>query len=210
MQFFPILGDGRILAIPVITWSMKPGGQIIDVDNLFRHVQPRPEVLSGSLTEAIFAASLDEVVEGTAPSAYGDADFFFAATYPSGGLRTLLNEALGRLGGGKPDGASVLRLETSLGGGKTHNLIALFHAAQGRLPRARAGEFMDAGLLPSQPTRQIGVFVGTSTGATSFPERDGVSPRTVWGHLALQVGGRRATSWSGWTTRHSRRPEPQR
>jgi predicted AAA+ superfamily ATPase len=160
------------------------------VDTLFSHVRPRPEVLSGLLTEAILAASLDEVVDGTAPVAYGDADRFFASTYPSRGLRTLLNEALGRLGGGKPDGASVLRLETSLGGGKTHNLIALLHAAQGRLPLARAAEFMDAGLLPSAPTRQVAVFVGTSNGATTFPEQDGVSPRTVWGHLALQVGGR--------------------
>jgi hypothetical protein len=160
------------------------------VDTVFSKVRPRPEVLSGVLTEAVFAASLNEVVDGTAPAAYGDADLFFATTFPSGGLRTLLNEALGRLGGGKPDGASVLRLETSLGGGKTHNLIALFHAAQGRLSLARAVEFMDPGLLPTKPTHQLGVFVGTSSGATSFPARDGISPHTLWGHLALQVGGR--------------------
>ncbi|KWW98639.1 hypothetical protein LI90_266 [Carbonactinospora thermoautotrophica] len=160
------------------------------MESLFERVVPRREVLAGELTEARFAASLEEVVAETAPDAYGDADAFFAATYPSAGLRSLLNEALGRVGGGKPDGASVIRLETNLGGGKTHNLIALYHAARGQLSRERAPEFMDPGLLPQDPVSQIGVFVGTSSGATSFPETDGVTPRTVWGHLALQVAGR--------------------
>ena len=156
---------------------------------LYDQVRPRADVLAGELTESRFAASLEEVVAGTAPDAYGDAAKFFAATYPSGGLRSLLNEALGRLGGGKPDGASVIRLETNLGGGKTHNLIALFHAARGQLDRDRASEFMDASLLPANPVEQIGVFVGTSSGAQTFPAVAGVTPRTIWGYLALQVGG---------------------
>lgn len=157
--------------------------------NLFELVTPRDDVLSGDLTEAKFAASLEEVAAGTAPDAYGDAGIFFAGTYPSGGLRTLLNEALGRLGGGKPDGASVIRLETNLGGGKTHNLIALYHAAEGRLHADLAGEFMDPGLLLGEPIDRVAVFVGTSSGATSFPPVAGVTPRTLWGYLALQVGG---------------------
>jgi len=159
------------------------------MNSLFAGVSPRDDVLDGELTEARFAASLEEVAAGTAAKAYGDAPKFFAATHPSGGLKSLLNEALGRLGGGKPDGASVIRLETNLGGGKTHNLIALFHAAKGRLDPASAGEFMDADLLPGSPVDQIGVFVGTSSGATSFPALDGVTPHTVWGYLALQTGG---------------------
>ena len=159
------------------------------VKSLFDQVIPRQDVLAGELTESRFAASLEDVVSGSAAEAYADADHFFAATYPSGGLKTLLNEALGRIGGGKPDGASVLRLETSLGGGKTHNLIALFHAARGHLDRVRAGEFMDPALLPDGPVEQVGVFVGTTAGARSFPAIDGVRPHTVWGSLALQVGG---------------------
>lgn len=159
------------------------------MESLFEHVTPRDDVLSGDLTEAKFAASLEEVAAGTAPETYGDAEAFFAGTYPSGGLRTLLNEALGRLGGGKPDGASVIRLETSLGGGKTHNLIALYHAAAGRLPAGLVGEFMDPGLMPGEPVDRIGIFVGTASGATSFPPVGGVAPRTMWGYLALQVSG---------------------
>lgn len=102
--------------------------------SLFDDVRPRSDVfLDGELTEARFAASLEEVVSGTAPEAYGgDPTAFFASTYPSGGLKSLLNEAIGRVTGGRPDAASVIRLETNLGGGgKTHNLIALYHAVRG-------------------------------------------------------------------------------
>lgn len=158
-------------------------------EELFDSVVPRPEVLAGALTDAVFAASLDEVVAGTAPNAYGDASEFFAATYPSAGLRSLLNEVLGRVGGGRPDGAPVVRVETNLGGGKTHNLIALFHAARRSIDAPVAAEFMDAANLPAEAVAQIGVFVGTSSGATNFPEVAGTKPRTPWGYLALQLGG---------------------
>ncbi len=50
---------------------------------LYDAVEPRADVLAGTLTDAVFAASLDEVVAGTAPDAYGDSDAFFAATHPS-------------------------------------------------------------------------------------------------------------------------------
>lgn len=156
---------------------------------LFEVVTPRAEVLSGELTEAMFAAALEGVVAGTAPSDYRDPATFFASTYPSGGLKALLNESLGRLGGGKPDAAGVIRVETSLGGGKTHNLIALYHAARGFLTDLEAAAFMDLGLVPASPVEQIGVFVGTDAGATTFPELHGIAPQTVWGWLALQIGG---------------------
>lgn len=132
---------------------------------LYEVVEPRPDVLTGTLSDTVFAASLDEVVEGTAPAAYGDPADFFAATYPSAGLRSLLDEVLGRVGGARPDSAPVVRLETNLGGGKTYNLIALYHAAFGHLDPLRAAEFMNPGLLPSEPVHQIGVFVGTASGS---------------------------------------------
>jgi hypothetical protein len=156
---------------------------------LFGAVQPTPDVLSGVLSDAVFAASLDEVVAGVAPDAYGNPDVFFAGTYPSAGLKSLLDEVLGRVGGARPDSAPVIRLETNLGGGKTHNLIALYHAARGRLDAMRALEFMDPSNLPAEPVGQVGVFVGTEAGATSFPSVDGITASTVWGYLALQLGG---------------------
>ena len=38
---------------------------------LFESITPRRDVLEGALTESRFAASLEEVVAGTAPEAYG-------------------------------------------------------------------------------------------------------------------------------------------
>lgn len=159
------------------------------VQDLFELVEPRQDVLEGVLSDSVFAASLDEVVAGTAPDTYSDAAAFFNGTYPSAGLRSLLDEVLGRLGGGRPDGAPIVRLETNLGGGKTHNLIALYHTARGRLDPMRAMEFMDPALLANEPVEQIASFVGTASGATSFPTVAGVTPNTVWGYLALQLGG---------------------
>jgi predicted AAA+ superfamily ATPase len=156
---------------------------------LVESISPRRDVLDGELTEARFAASLEEVVTGTAPEAYGTPSVFFASTHPAGGLKSLLNEAMGRVTGGRPDAASVIRLETNLGGGKTHNLIALYQAVRGGLTVEQAAELMDPSLLPKAPLRQVGVFVGTSSGASSFPPIDGVAAKTIWGYLALQLGG---------------------
>lgn len=156
--------------------------------SLFECAEPRRDVREGVLADAVFAASLDEVVAGTAPAAYGDPGMFFSSTFPSAGLKSLMAEVFGRLSGVRPDAPPVIRLETNLGGGKTHNLIAAYHAANGGLDRLSASEFVDPGLLPSVPVK-VGVFVGTSAGATSFPSTGGVTPRTPWGHLALVLGG---------------------
>ncbi len=157
--------------------------------SVFQSLEPRRDVLEGVLSDAIFAASLDEVVAGSAPAVYGDPATFFAGTHPSSGLRTLLDEAIGRIGGGEKDAPSVIRLETNLGGGKTHNLIALYHAARGHLPPERVAEFMTPALYPKKPIERVAVFVGTSAGAAAFPEVNGTSARTLWGYLALQLGG---------------------
>ncbi len=48
---------------------------------------------------------------------------------------------------------------------------------------------MDVEVLPEQPIDQVAVLVGTGPSATGFPTADGITPQTVWGHLALQLGG---------------------
>ncbi|MCY2993567.1 MAG: heparinase II/III family protein [Planctomycetota bacterium] len=80
---------------------------------IFDACTPRAEVLTGELKEQQFAASLTKVLRGTADAVYGDAVTFFANTFPTEGLKSLLQEALGRLSGKHPDSASVIRLETS-------------------------------------------------------------------------------------------------
>ncbi len=84
---------------------------------IFDSCEPRPEVLKGELREEIFAARLRDVIEGTADPVYQDPAIFFENTYPTEGLRLLLNEALGRLTGLKPANNAVIRLETAFGGG---------------------------------------------------------------------------------------------
>lgn len=147
------------------------------------------DVASGELADHVFAANLDQVLLGGAPPVYGEADRFFAHTHPSGGLRQLLEEVFGRLSGARADSAPVLRLETSLGGGKTHNLIALLHAAREGFGAQPPDRFMNPALAPSPALRpNIGVFVGTSAGARSFPEVNGVTASTPWGYLCAQIG----------------------
>src|SRR6266567_941999 len=98
--------------------------------SIFQASVPRDEVLRGELREQQFAASLTRVLRGDADAVYGDPSTFFKNTYATGGLRSLFREALGRLTGRRSANAPVIRVETSFGGGKTHNLIALYHATR--------------------------------------------------------------------------------
>src|SRR5688572_569707 len=101
---------------------------------IFDLCQPRDEVLKGSLSEDIFAARLKDVMDKHGDPVYLDPRLFFENTYPTSGLRTLLNDSLGRLVGDAVGKNAIIRLETAFGGGKTHNLIALYHAASGQAP----------------------------------------------------------------------------
>ena len=56
---------------------------------IFEKCIPRPEVLSGELTEDIFAARLMDVMLGIADPVYGDPDIFFENTYPTTAQRLL-------------------------------------------------------------------------------------------------------------------------
>jgi hypothetical protein len=176
---------------PAITARAIEGAAV--TGELFDLADPRGDVLEGALNEAVFAASLEEVVQGTAPAVYGTPEVFFANTYPSAGLRTLLDEALGRVSGKAPDRSPVIRLETSLGGGKTHNLIALYHAARGALDPMRAMEFMDAGFLPEGPIEQLAVFVGVE-----WPASRRAPCGAIW---RCSSAGRRRTSGCAMTMR---------
>jgi predicted AAA+ superfamily ATPase len=71
---------------------------------IFDSCEPRSEVLKGELREEIFAARLRDVIIGQADPVYQDPATFFDNTYPTEGLKLLLDEALGRLTGLKPAG----------------------------------------------------------------------------------------------------------
>src|SRR4030043_423473 len=96
-------------------------------------VKLHPDVESGSLAEAVFAIDLGAVATGDASTPKGDRDpdAFFAATYPTIDLRRMLEEVLASLAG-QTNFNRVLKLRTPFGGGKSHTLAALLHAARSR------------------------------------------------------------------------------
>jgi len=148
---------------------------------------PRDEVLKGELKEDLFAARLQAVMEGKAEEVYQHPAVFFANTYPTQGLKLLLAEALGRLSGQKASGSPIIRLETSFGGGKTHNLIALKHLADG-FRGTEMETFVDPALIPREPVAVAGI-VGSELDPENGLEHNGLRTFTPWGEIAYQLGG---------------------
>ena len=162
------------------------------MEPIFKSCEPRPEVLKGELRDDIFAARLRDVMEGRAEDVYGKPSVFFDNSYPTLGLRDLLGEVFGRITGKKPNASPVIRLETAFGGGKTHNLIALYHVAKGRATAQMVKGFVDPALLPAKPIRFIAGLVGSDMEPTvGFEHPDtGIRTFTLGGEIAHQLRGR--------------------
>ncbi len=90
---------------------------------------PHRDILEDKLTLEVFAADLWDTYLGRAPPEYSDSDTFFRKTYPTQGLRYLLDIIESRLIKGL-SGDPVIQLQTPFGGGKTHALIAMYHKAK--------------------------------------------------------------------------------
>ena len=96
-------------------------------------VKLHPDVESGALTEAVFAIDLGAIAakDPNVPVVNRDPEAFFRATYLTADPSRLLDEVLASLSG-KGDYNRVLKLRTPFGGGKSHTLAALLHAARAR------------------------------------------------------------------------------
>ena len=157
---------------------------------IFDACQPRDDVREGRVSDADLAADLAAVIRGTSVPDYSDPARFFANTYPTRGLKNLLEAVCRRLSGAGGEAAAVLRLDTSFGGGKTHGLIALVHAAGGMRGVARPEEFIDPALLPVEPVR-IAAFDGENADpANGRSMGDGVRAHTPWGEIAYALAGK--------------------
>jgi predicted AAA+ superfamily ATPase len=187
--------DGR----GVLGWNIEHTSPIfqgasdekkMSIKTIFDTCTPRAEVLTGELKEHQFAASLTKVLRGTADPIYGDAATFFANTYATKGLKSLLHEALGRLSGKRRDSASVIRLETNFGGGKSHNLIGLYHVCDSEIDPNVVEGFVDMGSLPGRPIAKIAGIVGPDVGVADGVDHGDVRTYTLWGELAHQIGFR--------------------
>ena len=147
-------------------------------------VKLHPDVESRELIEAAFALALGDIAAGadSVPPVYRDAETFFRATYPTSDLRRLLDEVLRALAG-ETGINRVLKLRTAFGGGKSHTLAALLHAARNRAALSVLPEcagFVDPGSVA------LAVFDGEK-----FDAREGKpigkkrTAQTMWGWLSL-------------------------
>ena len=114
---------------------------------------------------------------------------FFSNTFPTDGIKTLIREVFSRLAG-KSSGSPVIRLETSFGGGKTHDQIALWHICKQGRSIVGLERFVDLDAIPSAK-----VAVAAIDGRDLDPENGiyhadtGVTAYTLWGEIAYQISG---------------------
>jgi hypothetical protein len=156
---------------------------------------PHADIREGRLAEAVFAANLWAVVQGTAPEVYLDPEEFFRKTYLTGGLATVMSRVAGALRGGGESGDRIISLQTAFGGGKTHTLVALWHLAKhaDRLKESPYAEGLRKAIGEQLPEKVKGVAVFTNQTCDATQGRQvegGVRLRTLWGELAYQLGGK--------------------
>ena len=156
---------------------------------------PHEDIRKGRLDEAVFAANIWAVVQGTAPEVYLDPEEFYRKTYMTVGLETVLKRAADALAGRQDAGDRIISLQTAFGGGKTHLLIALWHLARhsNRLKDSPAAEDLRRVLGDSWPgdAQNVAVFTNHTCDATQGRDAgEGVHTRTLWGELAFQLGGK--------------------
>lgn len=156
-------------------------------------VEPHQDVATGEFQQAEFAADLAKVHNGSAPSEYRNPREFFARTYLTEGLSTLLVGAAKRLGAGGGD--PVVELQTNFGGGKTHSMLALYHMVSGTPVEDLPGldQLLSRSGLTVPGKINRAVLVGTSRGPQDVISPEGGRKiRTTWGELAWQLGGAEA------------------
>lgn len=186
--------------------SSKSGAGEGDLPSIFDACTPRQDVLIGELSEDQFAASLADVAHSEdAPDVYADPQLFFEKTYPTEGLQELLGRLATRFVSYHDDAYSgtngVLRLDTSFGGGKTHNQIAAYHLARRPELVPDLSAFVDNESVAEAYSEaaalglnvNTAVFVGTDVDATSaradYTDPNAPETQTMWGEIAYQLFG---------------------
>jgi uncharacterized protein (UPF0332 family) len=171
------------------------GSAVKELKPWYAVATPHEDIREGRLAEAVFAANLWAVVQGTAPEVYLDPEEFFRKTYLTTGLSTALSRVASALRRGGESGDRIISLQTAFGGGKTHTLVALWHLAKhaDRLkgsPHAEGLRKAVGGRLPEK-VKGVAVFTNQTCDATQGRKvEDDVHLRTLWGELAYQLGGK--------------------
>ena len=161
--------------------TLKPWRQIIE---------PHPDVRSGRFVQAEFAADLAAVLRGEAAPEYGEAGEFFRRTYMTEGLRDLVVNGIQRLTGAGGD--PVVQLQTNFGGGKTHSMLALYHAFGDDFKLSNLPDYDEiqklVGDIDDDLTARVAVIVGTSFNVSQPRQYADCTTRTIWGEIAWQLG----------------------
>lgn len=149
---------------------------------------PRPDVLSGDLKDAIFAADFGDVISNHsgAPDVYRDPELFFRNTHPARDLTRIVQEVFSSLSKADEPGLA-LRLSTGFGGGKTHTLLALWHLARNIGNRDLGTDLLPAAGRPKEI--HVAAVDGAKAGHPVFAQHGGVVVKSLAGELAYQFGG---------------------
>ena len=162
--------------------TLKPWRQVIE---------PHPDVRTGQFLQAEFAADLAAVMRGEAAPEYGEAGPFFDRTYMTEGLRDLVANGINRLTGAGGD--PVVQLQTNFGGGKTHSMLALYHAFSDDFKLSSLRDFDEiqtlVGDIDDDLRARRAVIVGTSFNVSQPRQHVDCATRTIWGEIAYQLGG---------------------
>jgi len=154
-------------------------------------VTPHPDVASGRYQQAEFAADLGQVHRGEGADEYRNPTEFYRRTFITDGLRQFLKDALQRLSG--TGGNPVVELQTNFGGGKTHSMLALYHACSGVTAADLPGihPVLESAELKHPPKARRAVLVGTAISpGQPHKKSDGTVINTLWGELAWQLLGK--------------------
>ena len=165
------------------------------MQSILETCEPRSDLIKGTFNSEIFTASLSHVIDhyksgtGEPETIYTDpVQFFSKATYPTHGLKDVVLTVFKRLVGDNSIQA-IRRLETAFGGGKTHTLIALTHLAYlGSDLKDVAKDVIPSAILPAPGEVHV---VGIAGDRLPVQKTSGTQliPYTLWGEIALQVGG---------------------
>ena len=140
---------------------------------------PHKDIREGRLGD--FAADLNSIVRGKAPTEYIDPKTFFTRTHFTKGLSNIIKDALHVLSGREK--SKIVQIQTPFGGGKTHALISLYHLLKNgnKLSDLEdVKELLGSNKLNEIPKVNVAVFVGTVP--------DPLVGKTPWGEIADQLG----------------------
>ena len=180
----------------VMSYFCARRGRIFAMKTVLEACRPHQGIIDGTLNLEVFTAALGPVIDyyhkhgkANIDKVYTDAELFFReATYPTDGLKQLLSNVFRRISGDMT-ADSVMKLETAFGGGKTHSLISCVHIAyRGKELKDVTQGLIDSSYLPEAGTVSVVGIAGDEL-AVRKTQGDKLSPYTIWGEMALQLGG---------------------